>query len=169
MVTDNDQNKTLHFNESQGRLDVKLVEFPFDVVVRNIGIGMHNDSQVAPSTAGNPYVFAGVQVHVVDLADTNSAHVVVGHRGSTHFTIEGKNTRDGDSSVNDAGANIAPADRADIRIVGNADLWTLYRGTGQLPGPQAEFGNTVYVDLITYAFNSAGLPFVGTADTIKTN
>ena len=180
LVTDNDQNQTLHFNEAQGRLDAKLVEFPFDVVVRNIGVGTPEDSQVAPPATGNPFVFAGVQVHVTDLDDPNSAHVVVGHRGGTHFTIEGKNTLNGDSSVNDAGAHVAPSGRADIRIVGNADRtltvywqtpgagsatdsWTLYNGTGELPGPQAEFGNTAYIGLITYAFHSTGLPFVGTA------
>jgi len=182
-VTDNTDNKTLHFNGSQGRLDAKHVSFPFDVAVRNIGIGRLTNSQLAPSAAGNPYVFAGVQVHVNDLDNTNSSHVVVGHRGGTHFTIEGKNTRNGSSSVNDAGANVAPDGRADIRIVGNSDRtitvywqtpntgngpdsWMLYSGTGDLPGTAPTYGQTVYIGLITYAFELNGLPFVGSADAI---
>ena len=95
-------------NADQGRLDARLVSFPFEVIARNIGIGTLANSQVAPDGSGDPYVFAGVQVHVPDLDEPTSAHVVVGHRGSTHFTIEGKNTVAGDSSVNDVGANAAP-------------------------------------------------------------
>lgn len=183
-VTDNTNNVTLHFNQMQGRLDARLVEFPFDVVVRNIGVGTLASSQQAASPAGNPYVFAGIQVHVPDLDDRTSSHVVVGHRGSTHFTVEGKNTSAGSSSVNDAGANIVPDARADIRIVGNADRtltvywqrpnlsggsddWTAYNGTGRLPGPAPDYPGAVYVGLITYAFGSQGLPFQGTADGVE--
>ncbi len=184
-LTDNTGNRTLHFHGDQGRLDAKLVTFPFDYVARNIGIGTLPDSQIAPSSTGSPYLFAGVQVHSVDLEAADSAHVVVGHRGPTEFTVEGKNTVNGSSSVNDVGANTVPEGRADIRIVGNSDRtltvywqrpnlgpaadddWQLYRGTGQLPGNTAAFGQSVYVGLITYAFGSAGLPFVGTADGVE--
>ncbi len=187
-VLTNANNVTLHFNEEQGRLDAKLVSFPFDITVRNLGIGTQADSQTAPSPTNGNYIFAGVQVHVPNLDDTNSAHVVVGHRGGTPFTIEGKNTRNGSSSVNDAGPNIVPDGRADIRIVGNADRtltvywqtpnanpdktddnWTLYNGDGRLPGAAPTFGKTVYIGLITYAFGSANVPFVGTADSIESN
>lgn len=184
-LTNNSGNKTLHFNEDQGRLDAKLVSFPFDYVARNIGIGTLADSQVAPDPAGSTYMFSGVQVHSTDLAAADSAHVVVGHRGNTKFTIEGKNTVDGNSRVNDIGAGTAPAGRADIRIVGNSngtltvywqtprsgsptdDDWQLYRGTGNLPGPTAPFGPTVYIGLITYAFGEGSVPFVGTADAVE--
>ncbi|MEQ9404704.1 MAG: hypothetical protein RIM99_14020 [Cyclobacteriaceae bacterium] len=184
-LTDNTNNITLHYNQDQGRLDAKLIAFPFEFIARNIGIGTQEDSQVAPTSANDPYNFSGVQVHVTDLASANSAHVVVGHRGSTGFTIEGKNTVDGSSSVNDIGANTVPAARADIRIVGNADRtltvywqvpnsdfgttddnWTLYNGTGDLPGTAPVFGENVYVGLITYAFYTTGVPFVGTCDAI---
>ncbi len=185
-VTDNSNNITLHFNTFQGRLDAQLVSFPFEAIARNIGIGTLADSQSAASASGNPYIFAGLQVHVSDLSDTNSSHVVVGHRGGTHNTIEGKNTVNGSSSVNDAGANIAPNGRADIRIVGNQDRtltvywqqpnltpsetddnWTLYNGTGNLPNSNPAFGEQVYVGLITYAFELGGLPFVGTCDSLE--
>lgn len=184
-LTSNANNVTLHFNDDQGRLDAKLLSFPFEFVARNIGIGTQSDSQTAPSDANDPYNFAGVQVHVTDLSSANSAHVVVGHRGPTGFTIEGKNTVDGDSFVNDIGEGIVPQARADIRITGNegqsitvywqvpnldfesgGDSWTLYNGTGQLPGTAPEFGETVYVGLITYAFELTGVPFVGTCDAI---
>lgn len=184
-VTDNTGNQTLHFHDDQGRLDAKLVTFPFDYVARNIGVGSLDNSQVAPEPAGSAYIFSGVQVHSTDLDAADSAHVVVGHRGNTRFTIEGKNTVDGQSRVNDIGANTAPDGRADIRIVGNsdgsltvywqvprtdasaADEWQLYRGTGQLPGPTAAFGSSVYIGLITYAYGTNGVPFVGTADGIE--
>lgn len=183
-LTDNTDNVTLHFHGDQGRLDAKLVTFPFDYTVRNIGIGTLADSQVAPNPSGAAYIFAGVQVHSTDLDEATSAHVVVGHRENTKFTIEGKNTRDGSSSVNDIGANVVPDGRADIRIVGNPDgtmyvywqtpnfgdpaddVWQLYGGTGLLPGSSPGFGDSVYIGLITYAYGSNGVPFVGTADSI---
>ena len=184
-LTSNANNVTLHFNEDQGRLDAKLLSFPFEFVARNIGIGTQSDSQTAPTDANDPYNFAGVQVHVTDLATPTSSHVVVGHRGPTGFTIEGKNTISGSSSVNDVGEGTVPDARADLRIVGNEDRtltvywqvpnldfgvtedsWTLYNGTGQLPGTAPEFGETVYVGLITYAFELTGVPFVGTCDAI---
>lgn len=183
-LTDNAGNKTLHYNDSQGRLDAKLVTFPFDYVARNIGIGSLSDSQVAPDPPGSTFMFSGVQVHSTDLDAADSAHVVVGHRGNTKFTIEGKNTVNGNSRVNDIGSNTAPSGRADIRIVGNSDRtltvywqtpnlgsdtnddWQLYRGTGRLPGPTAAFGQSVYIGLITYAFGTGSVPFVGTADSV---
>jgi len=109
-LVDNSGNITLHFNNSQGRLDAQLVSFPFVATARNLGIGTQANSQQAPSSAGGPYIFAGLQVHVESLDSRNSSHVVVGHRGGgAPFTIEGKNTVNGNSSVNDAGANIVPA------------------------------------------------------------
>lgn len=185
-LDDNENDKTLHFNDAQGRLDAKAVTFPFEVIARNIGIGTQGDSQAPPAPSGDPYIFAGIQVHVLDLDEPTSSHVVVGHRGPTAFTIEGKNTVGGSSTQNDTGANTAPNGRADIRIVGNADRtltvywqtpnpspgqqaddWTLYQGTGTLPGQAPAFGDTVYVGLITYAFGYGGIPFVGTCDAIE--
>ncbi|MBO6524093.1 MAG: T9SS type A sorting domain-containing protein [Balneolaceae bacterium] len=181
-VINNDNNITLHFNEFQGRLDAKLLAFPFEFIARNIGIGTQGDSQTAPASSGDPYIFSGVQVHVPELESRNSSHVVVGHRGPTEFTIEGKNTLNGVSSVNDAGEGIVPDGRADIRIVGNEDRtitvywqlpeqaednWTLYNDTGTLPGTAPTYGDSVYVGLITYVFEQNGLPFVGTCDGIE--
>lgn len=195
-LTDNSNNRTLHYDTHQGRLDAALVSFPFEFIARNIGIGTQQDSQSAPPHSGNPYIFAGVQVHVTNLESRNSSHVVVGHRGSVGFTIEGKNTvgntMSGSSSVNDNGPGTAPDGRADIRIVGNADRtltvywqepnltpdtvdddWTLYGPTwdldpdGSLPGDAPNYGEQVYVGLITYASGSTGVPFVGTCDSIE--
>lgn len=187
VLVDNAEDKTLHFFDAQGRLDARLVSFPFDYVARNIGIGTEADSQTAPAPDGSDsFVFAGVQVHDPELDVRNSSHVVVGHRGGTTFTVEGKNTCDGVSAVNDVGADSAPDGRADIRIVGNedrtltvyyqepnpdpgtiADSWTLYGTDGSLPGTQPSYGETVYIGLITYAQGQAGIPFVGTADGIE--
>ncbi|XWN38283.1 MAG: T9SS type A sorting domain-containing protein [Balneola sp.] len=181
-LIDNANNVTLHFNQNQGRLDAKLVTFPFEFIARNIGIGTQEDSQTAPAHQGNEYIFSGVQVHALELAQPNSSHVVVGQRGPTGFTIEGKNTLNGSSSVNDAGANIVPDGRADIRIVGETDNtitvywqlpnqqqdnWTLYNNTGELPGTAPTYSDSVYVGLITYAFELNGVPFVGTCDGIE--
>ena len=95
-------------------------------------------------------------------------------------------TNIGSSSVNDIGGNRVPLGRADIRIVGNSDRslsvswqvpnanpgvnpdnWTLYRGTGVLPGQAPSYGAQVYIGLITYAFNTIGVPFVGTCDSFE--
>ncbi|VAW60304.1 Chitinase [hydrothermal vent metagenome] len=183
-VTNNANDITLHFNDLQGRLDAKLVSFPFEVIARNIGIGRTLDSQQAPPATGNELIFAGIQVHVPDLNSRNSSHLVVGHRGGTPFTVEGKNTRNSFSEVNDEGPSVAPAARADLRIVGNAnntltvywqqprsngqaDNWQAYNGTGNLPGLAPTYGSTVYVGLITYAQGTNGIPFVGTCDSFE--
>jgi len=188
VLDDNTNNQTLHFNQEQGRLDAKLLTFPFEVITRNIGIGITTDSQTAPSHNGTQYNFAGIQVHAEDFNSINSSHIVVGHRGIRRFTIEGKNTVDGVSTVDDAGIDTAPLGRVDIRIVGDEnneltfywqqpnlsngatpDEWTLYNGTGKLPGTAPSYSNQVYVGLITYAFGNAGIPFVGTCDAIEFN
>ena len=186
-VLDNNANNiTLHFHNDQGRIDAKLVEFPFEFIARNIGIGTLDDSQIAPSPNNNPYLFSGVQVHAKDFSSINSSHVVVGHRGGASYTIEGKNTVDGQSSVNDIGKNTVLDGRADIRIVGNEDKsilvywqtpnlayassddsWNLYRDTGDLPGATPTYDTEVYIGLITYAYGQEGVPFVGTCDAIQ--
>ena len=189
-LTNNSDNITLHFKLAQGRLDATLLNFPFEFVARNIGIGTQEDSQEAAPHSGSPYNFAGVQVHVLDLDDPTSSHVVVGHRGETGFTIEGKNTVSGTSVVDDIGEDRVPLGRADIRIVGNSDRtltiywqapnltyaveqdeWILYGpgGTpdGRLPGNAPDYGESVYVGLITYAYGNTGVPFVGTCDRIE--
>ncbi|MCF6262097.1 MAG: hypothetical protein L3J24_00675 [Xanthomonadales bacterium] len=185
-LVNNAGNITLHFNQRQGRLDAKEVTFPFDYIARNIGIGTQADSQAFPSYANNPYIFAGIQVHDLDLELRNSSHIVVGHRGGTELTVEGKNTVDGSSSVSDEGPNASPLGRADIRVLGNADntltiywqqpnlspgivadSWQLYRGDGELPGTAPVYANTVYIGLITYAQGSTGIPYVGTCDAIE--
>ncbi len=185
-LVDNTGNITLHYNQFQGRLDAKEVAFPFEYIARNIGIGTQADSQVFPSYAGNPYIFAGIQVHDLDLQLRNSSHIVVGHRGGRRLTVEGKNTVGGSSSVSDEGTEAAPLGRADIRVLGNADNtltiywqqpnpspgiiadnWSLYRGDGELPGTAPVYADTVYIGLITYAQGSTGIPYVGTCDAIE--
>jgi len=183
-LTDNSGNKTLHYQDDQGRLDAKLVTFPFEVIARNIGIGTQADSQTAPIPNSSNYIFAGIQVHVQTLTARNSSHIVVGHRGGTSFTIEGKNTLNSNSRVSDAGKGIVPDGRADLRVVGDvsgrltiywqlprtanqSDTWQLYRGDGVLPGTAPAYASTVYVGLITYAQGTSNVPFVGTADSFE--
>ncbi|WP_109098810.1 hypothetical protein [Aquimarina sp. AU58] len=186
VLDDNTNNQTLHFNEEQGRLDAKLVTFPFEFIARNIGIGTIADSQTAPIHSDTQYNFSGIQVHVEDFNSINSSHVVIGHRGTRRFTIEGKNTVNGVSSVDDIGIDMVPLGRADIRIIGDenneltfywqqpnltsnstSDEWILYNGTGKLPGTAPSYDSKVYIGLITYAFGNAGIPFVGTCDAIE--
>lgn len=192
-IIDNSSNQTLHFNQDQGRLDATIVSFPFEFIARNIGIGVDIDnSQTPPEFNVNDFNFAGVQVHSLDLNSRNSSHVVVGHRSPTPFTIEGKNTVNGQSTVNDIGANKVSLGRADLRIVGNSDRtltifwqppnlnhltqpddWQLYGPSwnlnpdGSLPGNNPSFGSQVYVGLITYAYFSSGVPFIGVCDSVQ--
>lgn len=188
-VHTNANNVTLHFNQSQGRFDGVQVSFPFTVIARGAGIAPLQQPD-SPLVVSGAYLFSGVQVHHADLNNRNSAHVVVGQRGSNGNTIEGKHTRNGSSEQDDIGANALPNGRADIRIVGNADQtltvywqphqpdaednWILYEapGTGRTPGVlrgQAPVwdGNTVYVGLITYAFGQTGVPFSGVIDSFE--
>jgi len=190
-LDNNNDNITLHFNEDQGRLDAWETRFPFEFIARNIGIGSVSNSQTPHAFTSSAYNFSGVQVHVQNLDSANSSHVVVGHRGTeASFTIEGKNTVNGTSRVNDIGTNTVPNTRADIRIVGDtngditvywqlpnfdvnsteSDDWNLYGATGELPGEAPNYGSTgsrVYIGLITYAFGSRGIPFIGTCDSVE--
>jgi len=191
-LVNNASNITLHYRNDQGRLDAKLVTFPFEYIARNIGIGTQDNSQIPPPDINNPFIFAGIQVHVPNLELRNSSHLVVGHRGGQYFTVEGKNTVSGTSWVSDEGRNVVPDGRADLRIVGKEDHtlavywqlpnftgsssndnWILYQGDGELPTArnqnQPVYGNSVYIGLITYAQGSRGLPFVGTCDAVEFN
>lgn len=183
-IFDNTDDKTLHFNGAQGRLDAKLVSFPFTVVARNIGIGTVKDTQKMPPHSQHTYIFAGIQVHTKELEDRTSAHVVVGHRGGHFNTVEGKQTINGNSFVNDIGVNKATEGRADLLIqglpdkslkvfwqpantTGAKDRWIPYFGHGDLPGQTPAFSDEVYVGLITYGAGQKGLPFAGTADSFE--
>ncbi|RYZ91826.1 MAG: hypothetical protein EOO68_23525 [Moraxellaceae bacterium] len=123
------------------------------------------------------------------MQNRNSAHVVVGQRGGTHNTIEGKQTFNAGSQQDDIGNQAVPNGRADIRIVGNAnrtltvywqphnagtpDNWIAYdapgsgRTPGQLNGQTPNWGNSVYIGLITYAYGYAGVPFSGIVDSLE--
>ena len=177
---------TLHYNQSQGRLDARMLSFPFEVVARNMGIGTVDDSQTAAPGGGVRFNLAGIQVHELDLEARNSAHIVVGHSGAANFSIEGKSTVNGVSTWDNEGGNAAPSGRADLRIVGKADQtlevfwqspnadpsatkdeWKPYNGTGKLSGPAPMFGPQVYVGLITYAVGETGVPFIGTCDSFE--
>lgn len=184
VLVNNAGEATLHFNGLRGRLDAKRVRFPFVYIARNIGIGTVANSQLAPSAAGSPYIFAGVQVK--NISNNDSAHIVIGHRGGTGFTIEGKNTIFPSSSVDDDGANALPLGRGDIRVEGTAakqlriqwqapnlsgdpglDAWIDYRGSRLLPSPAPTFEDEVLIGLITYAQGTTGVPFVGTCDSVE--
>ena len=177
---------TLHYNQSQGRIDARQLSFPFEVIARNIGVGAIADPQAAAAGGGVRFNLAGIQVHVLDFESRNSAHIVVGHSGTANFSIEDKSTVNGTSVWDNEGANANPLGRADLRIVGDADraitvywqppnadpvaqkdAWKPYKGTGKLSGPAPMFGQEVYVGLITYAVGETGVPFVGTCDSFE--
>ena len=188
-VNNNDNNRTLFYHANQGRLDGTIVRFPFEAVLRNVGIAPPNSPEQAHQTNNSSaYNFIGLHIHHVDFNNINSTHLVVGQRGSTINTIEGKKTLDARSSVNDVGNDILPNGRADIRLVMDEnghvlaywqlpnltgdpanDSWTPYLGTGELPGPDPDWGdgNEVIVGIITYAYYSNGLPFWGVADSLE--
>lgn len=186
-LTDNSSNQTLHFNEDQGRFDGVSVTFPFSVIARNVGTASMGDLNSHHSFNGSAYNFVGLQVHSQDLDSPNSAHLVVGQRGETVDTIEGKMTHNGSSNQSDIGSRQLPDGRADLMLVGDEngrimaywqlpnltgddlnDNWVSYDETADLPGVTPEWGgSTVYVGLITYAYYSNGLPFIGVADSLE--
>jgi hypothetical protein len=186
-LTDNANNKTLHFNAHQGRFDGVTATFPFEAIARNVGTANVGDLNSNHNTDAEAYTFVGLQVHHIDFNSLNSSHLVVGQRGNKQDTIEGKITNNGYSEMNDIGPNMLPNGRADIRYVGDADgnltaywqlpnttgdsnndNWMPYLTTGILPGVKPEWnGSSVYVGLITYASASIGVPFIGVADSLE--
>jgi hypothetical protein len=185
-----DASATTFFDADEGRLDAKQVAWApgdrWEVIYRNVGIGTAADSQVPLPTTGDPFAFCGWHVNDdLSNATQNSAHVVVGHRGPEHNTIEGKVTVGGNSSVRALGLDALLTSRCDIRIVGRNvagvksitvywrnvgdTAWTLYddgfnpAGTiGTLP----TFGDVVWMGPITYGFETVP-EFVGTIDAIE--
>lgn len=188
----NDNEKTLHYNNNQGRFDGVLLTFPFRVIARNVGVAPLNDPLAVHQYSGNAYNFVGLQVHHQDLNNLNSAHVVVGQRGGVNNTIEGKMTLNGNSTVGDIGNNALPSGRADLMIVGQADghllvywqtpnlsgapsndNWFAYQDAelnppGTLPGDLPLWESSgVYVGIITYSQGSNGIPFMGVIDSFE--
>lgn len=186
-LTDNADNKTLHYHNDQGRFDGVLVNFPFTAIARNVGTAPMGDADGKHNIDGSSYHFAGLQIHHSDLNNRNSVHLVAGQRGYTQDTIEGKMTRNGVSNQNDIDANRLDKGRADLMITGDSqgnitaywqlpnlsgnsdnDNWNLYRSTGILPGELPQWdGQSVYVGLITYAYYSSAVPFMGVADSLE--
>ncbi|WP_144394672.1 hypothetical protein [Pleionea sediminis] len=189
-LTNNDNNRTLFYNGEQGRIDGVVARYPLEAILRNVGIAPVNQPSQPHVVAQSAYNFVGLHIHHIDYNQIDSAHLVVGQRGATQNTIEGKQTVSGTSYVNDIGHNQLPNGRADIRLVidsggvvtaywqepnlsGNPalDNWTLYRNTGALPGSNPNWGSSgqVIVGIITYAYYQNGLPFWGVADQLEIN
>lgn len=187
-LTNNDSNQTLFYHQDQGRLDGIVATYPLDAILRNVGIAPVDQPLQAQVTPQSAYNFVGLQIHHSDFNSVNSAHMVVGQRGTIQNTIEGKTTVNGMSRVNDIGHQQLVNGRADIRIQIDAsgqvsaywqapnlsgdssqDAWIPYRGTGILPGSTPDWGPSrqVLVGIITYAYYSNGLPFWGVADTLE--
>ncbi|NVJ60259.1 MAG: hypothetical protein HWE27_07715 [Gammaproteobacteria bacterium] len=187
-LTNNDNNRTLFYNAEQGRLDGVVARFPLEATLRNVGISPVNQPLQPHVVNQSAYNFVGLQIHNINFDSLNSAHLVVGQRGTTQNTIEGKKTLNGVSRVNDIGHNQLPNGRADIRLsidsaghvtaywqVPNLsgdpanDNWNLYLGTGELPGTDPNWGNgnQVIIGIVTYAYYSNGLPFWGVADRLE--
>jgi len=191
-LLDNTGDQTLHFNNSQGRFDGVLLSFPFRVIARNLGIAPMNQPTAVHQPSGNAFNFVGIQVHQQDLNGLNSAHVVIGQRGGTVNTIEGKMTLNGSSQVTDIGDSALPNGRADLMIVGQNDgtllvywqqpnlsgnptndSWIAYddylsNPPGVLPGDLPDWGvSNIYVGIITYAQGTNGVPFMGVMDSFE--
>lgn len=186
-VDDNTGNVTTFLDGDTGRFDYRWIAFPFDFTYRNIGVGVSAAAtQTAPTyTTEDPYLFAGGHVNADPDNPTDlSQHFVVGLRGSTSFagqgrTIEGKTTASASSSINSLNSNatdVLTGTRADIRIKGNADNSIQYFWSEPgaeswsehtMPGSAPSWPDVVAVGIITYAFGTDLVPFVGTADGIE--
>jgi hypothetical protein len=132
VINSNANDVTLHFHAEQGRLDSKRIDFPFTYVAKNIGIALTSDQSTYETYETNQFAFCGVQVHAYGtgdttthtLDDTESIHMVIGHRGSSaQSCIEGKQTSSDASSVEDEGTDTigTGVTRCDMRLRG---LWS---------------------------------------------
>jgi hypothetical protein len=192
LVSDNTADITLWLDNAAGRGDYLEIPRGTRLIFRNIGIGTPADSQATPPVVGDPYNFSGPQLNGDPWGSpaSQSQHVVVGYRGNTTFgdgrTIEGKTTVAGSSSINSLASTLGDdalvGTRADIlldfkddgttewswqepNLTGDASLdsFTVYA----MPGPAQTFGPTAFVGIISYAFGTDGLPFVGTCDAVE--
>lgn len=180
---------TTFFDLDQGQLNSRVMTFPFEVIALDIGIGTILDPLTSHPVNGG-YNFCGLHVHQLSstidnnvefLANINSSHCVVGHRGGTHNCVEFKNTLAGSSSQGDTSFNSLPLGRADLRVTGSAaGLLTWYYkepgaanwllingGTGFPPGTQPTYGASVDVGIIGYAYTNTGLDFAMTCESIQ--
>lgn len=110
-VKDNTADNILHFNQEQGALHAKRIDFPFVVEYYRVGIGTVANPPARVAYATNAFQFGGVQVHAwepgtYDLQSRESTHFVFGHRGTTaQYCFEAKQTHNGASDVDDDGTN----------------------------------------------------------------
>ncbi len=180
---------TTWFNADRGRADWKLVSFPaagqgeIEIIAHNVGVGPAENAS-ANLTVG-AWAFCGLIVHTSDTASPNYEFLLPSRRNGI-ATIESKTTIAGVSNPADVGANpVGPGvTRADVRVLlrsdrtvrwafrrpRSGDAWTAINmgsGVGVSQGGGLTFSSgSVWVGLITYAFDSVPVPFVGTADAL---
>ena len=182
LVTASDDD-TLWFNFERGRLDAKLLSFPFDVIARRVGVGTTGapDPVTGPPSIpdADAVLLCGLLVHDADLGSDNWSFAVAGHRGATLRTVEVKHTLEGVSAIGALPSGTLATTRADLRMVGdeagNVTAYWQEPGTSPdnwteiaIPGTQHDYGAQVYVGLITY-HGHGSRPFVGTCDALESS
>jgi len=190
-ITDNTSDVTLWFHGSTGRFDYQGVTFPLagvdEYVFNDVGIGPTSNPSANHVFASDAFNFCGIMIHNDSFSLPNYMFQVVGHRSFlAQSTLELKSTVDGGSSMYDVGTDAigAGVTHCDMRVRLHSDGavdfayravggggWTLPGGDGLTPTPRPALGaagDTVYLGLITYAQDTAGLPFAGTVDSVST-
>lgn len=184
-VKSNASNVTTFFDAlyGMGLYRPYAISFPFEVIVRGIGV------TTAPS--GSPYSFLALAI--VNLATNPTTwsapfdylQMAAGHRGPEHYVFELKDTVSSDSTVESEG-DISSTGLGDIRLVGSTsggrhieayyrddntvgEGWTGWRG-GALElqfGTRVTWGTSVVMGFHPYAFELAGLPFTALCSSIE--
>lgn len=174
---------TTHFNTDYGRLDYRLVEFPFEAIANGVRIADISDPETTVSFTSE-YAFCGLQIQNDPSSPTDAyQHAVVGRRGPNTGsaggnTLERKTTTSGSSTQNDIGPDAVPGLIVDIRVVGTAGTpntieW-YYRIAGDtawtaltMPGTEPSWDNEIAFGLVTYAYLTISSPgFAGYIDEI---
>lgn len=190
-VSDNTTNQTLWFDTDQGRFDYQTVTVPAsgtdEYILAGAGVGPTGAPLDNLPFLTSQFSFCGLMVHDNTLTNVDYMFSVIGHRGGANeSTVEIKGTQSGVSVADDEGGDVFGTGvthgdlRVEIQSTGVAlfsyrplsgGAWTYINtgNTGLVPNSYnlGAPGTSFKIGIIGYAFNSVGVPFKFTADSME--